>query len=79
MVVEVVEVVGRVIVDKLGRGVAERKLRLFVVELDLLFSWPEGIKFRFLSIPVWVSLMQRVGLGRLVMLGVVGMVMVALS
>ena len=64
--------------NELGRGEGQSKLWLLVVDMDLVVSWSDGIKFRFLSIPVWVSLIQRVA-GLLMRGGVVDMVMVALS
>ena len=68
---------GLLVDNKLGKEEDKRKVWLLVVDKDLVFSWPEGIKFTFLLIPVWVSLMHRVG--GLVMRGVVDMAMVALS
>ena len=52
---------GLLVDNKLGKEEDKSKVWLLVVEMDLVFSWPEGIKSRFLSIPVWVSLIQRVG------------------
>ena len=63
-----------VVDSKQGKGEGESRVWLLVVEMDLMFSWTEEIKFRFLSIPV--SLIQEVG--GLVMRGVVTMVTVAL-